>query len=79
MKTAVLIAVVMTAVMCAVPAWSQGGRPGGPGGHGGPGGAMMCPPPPPAAAIDAITKEFTLSTSQSTSLEAILKTNDATI
>lgn len=75
MKTTALVAVVLAVVMCAVPAWCQGG----PGGPGGPCPAMGIQPTPPASSIDSITTTFSLTTDQATQLKAILTANDTAV
>jgi Spy/CpxP family protein refolding chaperone len=81
MKNTVLVAVVLAALICVMPVWSQG--PGGPGGPRGMGGMMMfCPAmaiaPPPVGAIDRITESLQLTTDQTTKMKTVMTTADET-
>ncbi len=78
MKTAVLIAVALAALLCTAPVWSQG--PPAPGGFGGMrgamGGGMACPAiatmPPTARMIDRVADTLQLTQDQATKLKAAM-------
>lgn len=79
MKAAMLMMVAIALIVCAAPAFCQGG----PGGHGGPGGPppppMAVQPPPPADRIDGIANDLNLTDDQVTALTALLTKIDAKV
>lgn len=83
MRKSVVIAVVLTAVLCVSAAWCQGPPPGGPGGPGGPGMRMMnrpCPvtatAPPGIGMLGHLAQALQLTDDQVTKIKDIVSQCD---
>lgn len=81
MKRTVLIAVIVAAVTCATPVWTQGGRPDRPSGPGDPvmSSAAVVAMPPRARAISHMASALRLSKDQTAKLTKITSANEKKI